>query len=188
MSKKALTALIAGLILVLTAAIAYAQGTGDYSSGEGIWHDDSGDKSVGWEVVGNEATGEADGEFDLRQNGTGDGFHADIVCIRVEGNEAFFELNTDDDAAEEFEVYAVDNVNGNGGPRDGDTFGLKPEDTVESTPLTDEDCEEDRNNDEDPIDGDIFNIDGDAKSRRSPSKGAAISRPFCASRACSRSG
>lgn len=154
---------VAAAVVVALAPTAGAQGSGDYSSGQGIWQDDSGDKSVGWEIVGNEATGDADGEFDLRTQGSGGGFHADVICINVTGNEAFFELDTDGDGDAEFEVYAVDNVNGNGGSQGGDTFGLKEEDDdggVTSL-FQDQDCEEDRDNDEDPIRGDIFNIDGD---------------------------
>ncbi len=98
----------------------------------------------------------------MRDNATGEGFHADIICINVEGNEAFFELDVDGDGDAEYEVYAVDNVRGNGGPRGGDTFGLKEEDDDPTgTGLFDEDCEKDRDNDEDSIQGDIFNIDGD---------------------------
>jgi hypothetical protein len=158
LERKFLVAVSAALLLGALSVVASAQGTGDYSSGQGIWRDDSGDKSVGWEVVGNEATGEADGEFDLRSRGSGEGFHADVICINVDGNEAFLELDEDGDGVAEFEVYAVDNIRGNGGPRGGDTFGLKEEDDL----LLDMDCEEDRNNDEDPVWGDIFNIDADA--------------------------
>lgn len=149
-------------VLAVLPSGASAQGTGDYSSGQGIWQDESGDKSIGYEVVGNEASGDADGEFDLRSR-TGDGFHADVICIRVEGNEAFLELDTNGDGDAEYEVYAVDNVAGNGGPRSGDTFGLKEEDDESNLGqlFQDEDCEEDRDNDQDNIRGDVFNIDGE---------------------------
>jgi hypothetical protein len=130
-----------------------AQGTGDYSSGQGIWQSEDGDRSVGWEIVGNEETGDADGEFDVRSRDGSFDFHADVICIRVEDNEAFLELDTNADGDAEYEVYAVDN----GGTQSGDTFGLKEEDDFF---LTDEDCEEDRDNDEDSIRGNIFNIDG----------------------------
>jgi hypothetical protein len=145
----------AGLLLVPAAANA---GAGDYSSGEGLWSSSTnqpgqaGDRqnfSVGWEAFD---AAVPDGEFDIRNQQTGEGFHAEIVCLEVQGNVAIFGLVADDGT--QYEAYAEDNTNGSGGFRPGtqDRFHLEPEDA---------NCE-DADDDSDqakPIYGDVFNYD-----------------------------
>jgi hypothetical protein len=151
-------AAVGGLLLVPAAASA---GTGDYSSGQGLWSSSSnspgqaGDRanfSVGWEAFEGAL---ADGQFDIRNQQTGEGFHARVVCLEVAGNVALFGLVADDGT--EYEAYAEDNTNGSGGLRPGaqDRFHLEPEDA---------NCE-DSDDDSDqakPIYGDVFNHDSGA--------------------------
>lgn len=142
-------------------------GTNDHSSGFGFWQAGDGDEqpgSVGFEANANtpdsplETQSPAQGEFDYRAQGTGEGFHADVVCIDAEGNEALIGLvvtqSTDADTpvGMQLEAQVVDNQDGNGGARgSGDTFDLEEGDA---------DCDGEEEFDPDPIRGDIVVEDG----------------------------
>lgn len=146
-------AMVAALASVANAAL------GDYSSGEGLWSRSSNDRGeagtrtnaeVTWEATGGVAA--TDGEFDLREQ-DGSGFHAQVVCLEVNGNEAILGLVADDGSFEG-EAYAEDNNNGSGGDRNPDDLFTLQEDG-------EADCDDDDDGD-DPIYGDIFNVDSGA--------------------------
>lgn len=178
--KKTLIALITGLFaLGLIAASPGGAGTNDYSSGFGFWQSSERAEqgSIGYEAIGTDPTGTtvtAEGEFDYRQatrSGQGGGFHAQVVCLNVDGdsdgeNDAIIGLVVEESNAAEFsqgdtlEAKAVDNGDGRG-----DEFDLR--EANGSTPLTPEpDCEDDEF-DTDPIRGNIVVEDGGFAGGRS---------------------
>ncbi len=135
-------------------------GTNDYSSGFGFLEDPQTRGSVGYEVIGLTPGGAgvspAQGEFDFRRQTNGRGFHASAVCIRADGNRAVLGLEVEQSTdpayrpGELVEAVAVDNVDGNGGDRRGDTFDLDESSSNEA------DCMEDgQSNEDSPIRGDI---------------------------------
>jgi hypothetical protein len=94
MSRTLTTVVALAAALSLLPGVAAAQTrTGDYASGAGFWHgddpDDLGPGSVGFQATQFIA---ADDEFAYRRQGDGRGFHAEPVCVAVDGNEAWMTL------------------------------------------------------------------------------------------------
>ncbi len=163
--RKVLLFTVAALVALTTAGAVGAQvpnaGTNDYSSGFGFLDDPQTRGSVGYQVIGLTPGGSgvspARGEFDFRRAGDGRGFHADAFCIRADGNRAVIGLRVEQSTdpaytvGDRLEAVAVDNVDGNGGDRRGDTFDLD-----ESSNDDEADCTEDgQSNQDSPIRGDI---------------------------------
>ncbi|MBW3664436.1 MAG: hypothetical protein KY469_15150 [Actinobacteria bacterium] len=136
---KRLAALIAGLF-ALSLVAAGGAGTNDYSSGFGYWGDPGGGASIGYEAIAVAPEGTlATGQFDYREasrTGQGQGFHGVIFCLHVEDDEAWFQMEMEN--GDIWEAHAVDGGDGNGGPRESDTFGLDK--TVD---MADPDCDRD---------------------------------------------
>jgi len=111
-----LATLAAGLLLLPAVAGAQTR-TGDYASGSGFWQaddpDDPGPGSVGFQATQFIA---ADDEFSYRRQGDGRGFHAEPLCVSVQGNEAWMILAVQssnlpgvDPFNTVFAAYAADN-------------------------------------------------------------------------------
>lgn len=115
MRKFAVLAVLA--IGLLVASLAFAQpgaGFTDYSSGFGYVPDRG--ISVGYEAMGESQA--ATGQFDFRRaNGQdqGEGFHALVTCLNVDGNEAWMIIQveqTNDTFSGHRAVYVQDNSDG----------------------------------------------------------------------------
>jgi hypothetical protein len=85
--------LAAATLLTPTLAAGQQPLVSDYASGAGFWQaanpDDPGPGSIGFQAI---FPGTAGIEFDYRRQGDGRGFHAEVVCLSVQGNEAWMVL------------------------------------------------------------------------------------------------
>ena len=122
-------AILAGAIL-LTPALAAAQERleFDYASGNGFWAaglDDLGPGSIGFQATFPGIA--ADDEFNYRRQSDGRGFHAEPLCVSVQGNEAWMTLVVQEsnlpsvNRGAVFVAYLADNGNGQN-----DLFDLDP--------------------------------------------------------------
>jgi hypothetical protein len=163
MRRTLFTLTIVGMLAIPTMAFA---GTGDSSRGQGLWSPSgntggqAGQRTgfqASWEALGAGLGDEATGQFDLRSQQDGSGFHALVVCLAFGDNgEAIIGLESTQGQAYEGEAYALDRQKGNGGgrPGSGDKFVL---DEYPGSGDGDADCEDD-NDATDSIYGDIFNV------------------------------
>jgi hypothetical protein len=156
---------LAIVAMLVAPTVAQAQ-IGDRSTGQGLWAPagngpgqagSRGNFQVTWEAIGTLIGSSGEGQFDIRNQVDGSGFHARVVCLTFgDDGEAIIGLESTQGQTYEGEAYALDNGRGNGGGAPGaDRFFL---DDYPGDGDGNANCDDDRDA-RDPIYGEIFNVE-----------------------------
>jgi hypothetical protein len=155
---------LAVVAMIVAPTVAVAE-VGDRSTGQGLWAPggngpgQAGSRAnfqVAWEAIGTLIGSSGEGQFDIRNQVNGSGFHARVVCLEFGNNgEAIIGLVSTQGQTYVGEAYALDNGRGNGGGAPGaDRFLL---DDYPGNGDGTAECDDDENA-RDPIYGEIFNV------------------------------